>query len=112
MSDREDERLKRNGAKDMEQEINVMNAFKALLAPLIKEVVLTTIEEHQQAQQQKETFEDADVTPDKAAKQLHVSKVTLWRWNKIGYLQPVRIGCKTYYKQSDLDAIKQGRVAL
>ena len=89
-----------------------MNAFKALLAPLIKEVVLTTIEEHQQAQQQTETFEDADVTPDEAARQLHVSKVTLWRWDNSGYLKTVRIGRKTFYRQSDLDAIKQGRAAL
>lgn len=89
-----------------------MNAFKALLAPLIKEVVLTTIEEHQQAQQQMADTEDAEVTPDEAARQLHISKVTLWRWDNNGYLKPVRIGRKTYYRQSDLDSIKQGRVTL
>lgn len=87
-----------------------MNAFKALLGPIIKEVVLTTIEEHQQAQQT-ETVEDAEVTPEEASKQLHVSKVTLWRWDNCGYLKPVRIGRKTYYRQSELDAIKQGRAA-
>lgn len=94
----------------MEKTNDVMNAFKALLTPLIKEVVLTTIEEHQQTQQQTETFEDAEVTPDEAAKQLHVTKVTLWRWNNNGYLKPVRIGRKSYYRQSDIDAIKQGRL--
>lgn len=110
MSDREDERLKRNGAKKM-KENNVLEAFKSLLTPLIKEVVLTTIEEHQQAQQQTETQEDADVTPKEAARQLGVSITTLWRWNNNGYLIPVRIGRKTCYRQSDINAIKQGRTA-
>lgn len=96
----------------MEETKEIMNAFKSLLAPLIKEVVLTTIEEQQQTQQQTETFEDAEVTPKEAAKQLNVSITTLWRWNNNGYLKNVRIGRMTYYRQSDLDAIKQGRAAL
>lgn len=111
LSDREDERLKRNGAKTMQETKEIMNAFKSLLTPLIKEVVLTTIEEHQQAQQQTETQEDADVTPKEAARQLGVSITTLWRWNNNGYLTPVRIGRKTCYRQSDINAIKQGRTA-
>ena len=95
----------------MEETKDLMNAFKALLAPLIKEVVLATIEEQQQARQQTEAVEDADVTPEEAARQLHVSKVTLWRWDNCGYLKTVRIGRKTFYRQSDLDAIRQGRAA-
>ena len=95
----------------MEETKEILNAFKSLLAPLIKEVVLTTIEEHQQAQQQTETFEDAKVTPQEAAKQLNVSITTLWRWNNSGYLKNVKIGRMIYYRQSDLDAIKQGRAA-
>ena len=89
----------------------IMNAFKSLLAPLIREVVLTTIEEQQQAQQA-EVPNDADVKPDDAAKQLHVTKTTLWRWDKKNYLKPVRIGRMTYYRQSDIDAIKKGRAEL
>ena len=90
-------------------ENKVLDAFKTLLAPLIKEVVLTTIEEQQQAQQQTGTVEDAEVTPQEAARQLNVSGTTLWRWNNNGYLKNVKIGRMTYYRQSDLDAIKQGR---
>lgn len=95
----------------MEKTNEVMNAFKTLLTPLIKEVVLTTMEEQQQVQQTG-YVDNAELTPDEAAKQLHISKVTLWRWDNCGYLKPVRIGRKTYYRQSDLDAIKQGRAAL
>lgn len=30
---------------------------------------------------------------------------TLWRWEKVGYLTPVRIGVKVFYRRSDIDAI-------
>lgn len=30
---------------------------------------------------------------------------TLWRWEKVGYLKPVRIGVKVFYRRSDIDAI-------
>ena len=30
---------------------------------------------------------------------------TLWRWEKAGYLTPVRIGGKVFYRRSDIDAI-------
>lgn len=30
---------------------------------------------------------------------------TLWRWEKAGYLTPVRIGAKVFYRQSDIDGI-------
>ena len=88
----------------------VLNAFRTLLAPLIKEVVLTTIEEQQQAQQANVT-DDAEVTVDDTCKQLHTSKVTLWRREKSGYLLPVRIGTKVFYRQSEIDRLKQGRGA-
>ena len=84
-----------------------MSALNALLRPLIKDVVLATIEEHNQ-QQTNKVENEAEVTPTEAAQQLHVSKVTLWRWNNIGYLVPVRRGRKTYYRQSDIDKLKRG----
>lgn len=37
--------------------------------------------------------------------QLHVDKSTLWRWAKIGYLVPIEVGGKRFYKQSDIDKI-------
>lgn len=30
---------------------------------------------------------------------------TLWRWEKAGYLTPVRIGQKVFYRQSHIEAI-------
>lgn len=34
-----------------------------------------------------------------------VDPSTLWRWEKRGYLRPVRIGVKVFYRRSDIDAI-------
>lgn len=31
-----------------------------------------------------------------------VSKPTLWRWSKIGYLKPVKLGRLNFYKRSDI----------
>jgi len=28
---------------------------------------------------------------------------TLWRWEKAGYLKPVKLGVKVFYRRSDLD---------
>ena len=30
---------------------------------------------------------------------------TLWRWEKAGYLTPVKIGVKVFYRQSDIAGI-------
>lgn len=40
-----------------------------------------------------------------ASIQLHVDKSTLWRWAKTGYLEPVEVGGKRLYKQSDINNI-------
>ena len=34
---------------------------------------------------------------------------TLWRWEKAGYLKPVRIGVKVFYRRSDIDGIIQSK---
>jgi predicted site-specific integrase-resolvase len=46
------------------------------------------------------------VGADDTAKILNVKKNTLWRWSKSGYLIPVKIGRKPFYKQADIDRIK------
>lgn len=41
---------------------------------------------------------------------LKVDYSTLWRWEKTGYLKPVRIGRAVYYKVSDIEARERGEV--
>jgi len=48
---------------------------------------------------------DMLITPEQAADTLKVSKVTLWRWEKSGYLIPVSIGGKKRYRNSDIAKI-------
>ena len=45
------------------------------------------------------------VTTDEASKQLHVDRSTLWRWAKTGYLMPIEVGGKRFYKLSDINTI-------
>lgn len=44
-----------------------------------------------------------------AASLLGVDRSTLWRWEKQGYLKPVRIGRKVRYKQVDVKKLTTGR---
>ncbi len=68
-----------------------------------RELVTETVK----ALEQKLTDAAAETYPstDKVAEILSVSKPTLWRWEKSGYLIPVRIGGKVRYKMSDVKRI-------
>ena len=53
---------------------------------------------------------DIYLTPDEVATMIGVSKNTLWRWEKDGYLTPFKIGRKIRYKQSDVTTLIIGKV--
>lgn len=40
------------------------------------------------------------------AETLNVSRCTLNRWNKDGYLIPIKIGRKVFYRQNDINKIR------
>ena len=48
---------------------------------------------------------DVLITLDEASKLLHVSKMTLYRWDKSGILKKVEIGGKRRYRKSDIERI-------
>ena len=48
------------------------------------------------------------LTPDQVAKRLHVSSNTLWRWGRLNYLKPQRVGRRLYYRQSDVEKLLNG----
>jgi predicted DNA-binding transcriptional regulator AlpA len=52
------------------------------------------------------------LTPDDVVEMYHISKPTLWRWAKAGYLVPIPIGGKRRYRKADVDNIisKKGAV--
>lgn len=45
------------------------------------------------------------ISQDEVADKLGVSKNTLWRWSKTGYLTPIKVGRKPFYKLSDVEAL-------
>lgn len=53
----------------------------------------------------KDEDEEKLLSSDKVCEILNVSKPTLWRWEKIEYLIPVRVGGKVFYKSSDIKQI-------
>lgn len=55
--------------------------------------------------------EAATLTPDEVAARLNVTKVTLWRWQRLGYLTPVKVGRKTLYRQCDITNLIAGKEA-
>ena len=48
------------------------------------------------------------LTPDETAAKLGVSKNSLWRWNKIGYLRHVKVGRKSLYLLSEVEKLLRG----
>ena len=44
-------------------------------------------------------------SPEQVAKRLDVSRATLWRWAKCGYLTPIEVGGKRRYRMSDVKKI-------
>lgn len=51
----------------------------------------------------KQYTEKKYLTQKEAAEKLNVSENTLWRWNKTGYLTPVKVGNSVYYRLSDIE---------
>lgn len=74
----------------------------------LKEFALMLIDETLAAKNQKPAPETY-LTPDDVASALGVSKNTLWRWDKMGYLKPVKVGRKPLYKRSEVDGLLAGQ---
>ncbi len=55
-----------------------------------------------------EKRDESLVTIKQASALLDVDRSTLWRWEKEGYLKPVRIGRKVRYPMYAVEAIKKG----
>ena len=55
--------------------------------------------------EQKAKEQERLVSLEEAMKIFHVTQQTLIRWGKVGYLVPIRIGRKIFYKQADIDNV-------
>lgn len=66
--------------------------------------------EREQAQRREE-YGGTLVPREDVLRMLHVHPTTLWRWEKAGYLSPVRIGVKVMYRQGELDRLIGSKTA-
>lgn len=48
-------------------------------------------------------------TREQVMQKLNVAPSTLWRWQKRGYLVPVRVGGENRYRSTDIDKIVEGK---
>ena len=53
----------------------------------------------------RDEHEEKFLSPDDVCEMLNVSKPTLWRWEKLEYLLPLRVGGKVRYKLSEVKQI-------
>lgn len=63
--------------------------------------------EQQKKEQQQQDKKEAYLSTEMVCDLLQVTKPTLWRWQKLNYLVPVKVGRKNFYKQSDIDALRK-----
>lgn len=73
------------------------------LETVIKNIVTETMGEIAAASK------DAKLTRIATLKRLGKSEATLWRWERSGYLKPIRQGKEVFYRESDIRAIEEGR---
>lgn len=77
---------------------DLLEANEALMRKLKKEA-------EREREQLREGYGDTLVPREDVLRMLHVHPTTLWRWEKAGYLSPVRIGVKVMYRQGELDRL-------
>lgn len=74
----------------------------------VSEITKRVISEIQEQQKFNKSIDEEFLTANQTADFLKVDKSSLWRFEKSGYLVPVRIGAKRMYRISDLEAILKG----
>lgn len=60
--------------------------------------------EHAVAQKNAVTY----LTREQVIEKLNIVPSTLWRWQKRGYLVPVKVGGENRYRSTDIDKILEG----
>lgn len=74
----------------------------------LKEFALSLISEHEEGKKSNIPASETYLTQDEVAAKLQVDKSTLWRWDKSGYLNKVRVGGKVRYRLSDVTKLMEG----
>ena len=64
----------------------------------------------EEAEKREKTRENALISAKEASERLGVTLSTLWRWEKLKYLIPVKVGKRNNYRLGDVLAIQKGGV--
>ncbi len=91
--------------KKSHDEFNLTSPILMVSAADLKEALRGIFEEFIVAGGEKE---DELLTVRQASALLGVDRSTLWRWEKEGYLRPIRIGRKVRYQLSAVNVLKKG----
>lgn len=72
----------------------------------LKNAIDASIQQAIQELMENMPMSDKLVPLKEVAETLNVSRCTLNRWNKDGYLVPIKIGRKVFYRQNDINEIR------
>lgn len=93
----------------MEGVISQPPVIYQLNADDLKEIISGIVREERERTvlEERERKEHGTVGRKEAAKMLGVSASTLWKWDKCGYLTPVKVGTKVLYRYRDIESMLQ-----
>lgn len=74
----------------------------------LRDFVLSLISERDEEKRKSIPAPETYLTQDEVSEKLRVDKSTLWRWDKIGYLNKCRVGGKVRYRQSEVEKLMTG----
>ena len=93
------------GLKTQPQQQTLLMCDEAQLRTVIADTVKDVMK---QAKAEAEAAKEmATMTREEVAKLCNVTKPTLWRWKKTGYLVPKRAGNRVLYLKSDVERMLQ-----
>lgn len=84
------------------------NALFVVSGGDLQEFALALISEAQKSKES-EKKDEVYLSVDEAAKELKVTRPTLWRWHRVGYLRQIKVGRKCLYRLSDINSLREGR---
>lgn len=87
--------------------MNQGNVQLVVNATELKELFMSWQDERDKQLHAAQEVEDVSLSADEVAAKLKVSKVTLWRWEKSGYLVPKKVGRKPYYLTSQIKSLME-----
>jgi len=81
------------------------NVMLVISAADLKEFLLELLDERQNSSK---LTSEKFLTITETVEKYGISKPTLWRWSKIGYLPKIKLGGKCFYRESDIIKVMEG----